>query len=145
MTRLLLETSVLIKWFHSTGEAELAEARMLRSAHLSGDVDAYVLDLAMYEMGNVLVRALQWPADAVADQLDDLLTIFGTPLVLNGEWLRGAASIASDFRLSFYDAAWAGAARALGIPLISADHRLIAAGLAESPTAVVRRLQLSST
>ncbi|CAN5375728.1 hypothetical protein BH24ACT9_BH24ACT9_12850 [soil metagenome] len=145
MTRLLLDTSVLIKWFHSTGEAELTEARMLRSAHLSGDLDAHVLDLAMYEVGNVLVRALQWPADAVADQLDDLLTICGTPLVLNGEWLRGAASIAADYRLSFYDAAWAAAARALGIPLISADHRLLAAGLAESPTAVVRRLQLSST
>ena len=145
MTRLLLDTSVLIKWFHSSGETELTEARTLRAAHVSGDVDAHVLDLALYEVGNVLVRALEWPAVAVADQLDDLLTICGPPLILTGAWLRDAASIATEYRLSFYDAAWAAAARGLAIPLVSSDHRLIAAVLAESPTAVVRRLQLRST
>jgi hypothetical protein len=37
MIHLLVDTSVIIKWFHSEGEAELAEARALRTAHrLSG-------------------------------------------------------------------------------------------------------------
>jgi len=142
--RLLLDTSVLIKWFHSSGEGELAEARALRAAHLSGQVDAHLLDLALYEVGNVLVRALDWPADQVADQLEDLLTICGTPLVMTEEWLRDAASIATEHRLCFYDAAWAAAARGLSIPLISADQRLIRTALAESPTSAVQRLRLRS-
>ena len=142
--RLLLDTSVLIKWFHSSGEGKLAEARALRAAHLSGQVDAHLLDLALYEVGNVLVRALDWPADQVADQLEDLLTICGTPLVMTEEWLRDAASIATEHRLSFYDAAWAAAARGLSIPLISADQRLIRTALAESPTSAVQRLRLRS-
>ncbi len=70
MTRLLVDTSVLIKWFHSSDEAELAEARVLR-------------------------------------------------------------------------AAWAAAARGLSIPLISTDARLVTAGLAESPTMIAERLQLT--
>lgn len=142
MTRLLVDTSVLIKWFHSTGEPELAEARALRAAHLSGDVEAHVLDLAVYEVGNVLVRALQWSAEDVADQLDDLLAICGTPLVLTAAWLRDAAALATEHRLSFYDAAWAAAARGLSIPLVSADRKLVTSGLAESPTMVARRLRL---
>jgi predicted nucleic acid-binding protein len=100
LTRLLVDTSVLIKWFHSEGEAELAEARTLRAAHLAGDV-------------------------------------------MTAEWLRDAASMAHDHRLSFYDAAWAASANGLGIPLVSADRQLLSAGLAETATDVVRRLGLS--
>jgi predicted nucleic acid-binding protein len=142
MTDLLLDTSVLIKWFHAEGEEELAEARLLRAAHLRGDVEAHILDLALYEVGNVLLRALRWdPADA-ADQLDDLLTIMGTPIVSALEWLRLAAELSSAHGLTFSDAAWAAAAQSMGIPLVSADRQLRSAGLAESPTSAVRRFDL---
>jgi predicted nucleic acid-binding protein len=142
VTRLLIDTSVLIKWFHSAGEGELSEARALRSAHLSGDLDAHVLDLATYEVGNVLVRALHWEPADVADQLDDLQTILGPPLVMTGDWLRHAAVLAHIHGLTFYDASWAATAERLGLVLVSADRHLLAAGLAESPTATVARLQL---
>ena len=73
MTRLLIDSSVLIKWLHSDGETEIQEARSIRAAHLAGDVEARIIDLALYEVGNVLLRALRWPSNDVADQLDDLL------------------------------------------------------------------------
>jgi predicted nucleic acid-binding protein len=142
LTRLLIDTSVLIKWFHSSGERELIEARAIRNAHLSGDLDAHIVDLAVYEVGNVLVRALHWSSDNVADQIDDLLAICGTPLVLTQQWLRQAAALATEHNLSFYDAAWAATARGLDVPLVSADARLINTGLAESPTQIVQRLRL---
>lgn len=144
MTHLLVDTSVLIKWFHSEGEGELREARALLSAHIAGEVDAHVLDLAMYEVGNVLVRALKWSASDVADQLDDLRAVVGPPLVMAAEWLRPAATLAERHALSFYDASWAATASALGMPLVSADHRLLGAGLAELPSQVVNRLKLRS-
>jgi predicted nucleic acid-binding protein len=43
--------------------------------------------------------------------------------------------------LTFYDAAWASSADALGISLVSVDAKLLTAGLAESPAAVVQRLR----
>jgi predicted nucleic acid-binding protein len=142
VTAILVDTSIVIKWFHSDGESELGAARSLRDAHVAGRIDAHILDLAMYEVGNVLVRALAWPAAAVADQLADLLTIVGTPLVLDPTWVAHAAELAVAHRLTFYDAAWAAAARGLGIALVSADRQLLAAGVAESATTVALRLGL---
>lgn len=94
MTQVLVDTSILIKWFHSEGESETAEARAVHDAHVRGEFDAYILDLALYEVGNVLVRALRWDAVEVADQLDDLLAIVSTPLVMTPQWLRDAAKLA---------------------------------------------------
>lgn len=142
MTGLLIDTSVLVKWFHVRGEGEVEASRAVRAAHVAGEVDAHILELGLYELGNVLIRALKWQADDVADQLDDLATIFSTPLVLTAEWYRDAANLAVDHQLTFYDAAWAAAARGLGVPLVSADRKLLESGLAESPTDIATRLRL---
>ena len=143
MSRLLLDTSVLIKWFHAEGEAELGEARILRSAHVNGDLDVHMIDLALYEIGNVLLRALSWEPVEVADQLDDLLAIVGPPLIISSMWLRQAALLAHQHNLSFYDASWAAASAELKVPLVSAARKLQVAGLAESPTQACVRLKLS--
>jgi predicted nucleic acid-binding protein len=142
MTDLLVDTSVLVKWFHARDEPELVEARLLRAAHLRGDATAHILDLALYELGNVLVRALRWEPSDVADQLDDLVTFVGSPLTSAADWLRRAAELSGRHGLTFYEAAWAAAAQSLQITLVSADRKLIKAGLAESSTSVVDRLGL---
>lgn len=142
MTRVLVDTSVLIKWFHNAGEGELTEARAIRDAHVRGDIDSHILDLAIYEVGNVLGRALRWRPGDVADQLDDLITIVGPPLQMAQHWLRHAARLADAHGLSFYDASWVAAAASLKIPLITADRRLLAAGLAESASDLVSRLDI---
>lgn len=140
MTRLLLDTSVLLKWFHDQGESEVPEARRLRSAHVAGDLSVHVLDLAIYELGNVLLRSLSWAARDAAAQLDDVLAICGVPLVMDPAWFRDAATLAVKHKLTFYDAAWAAAARGLGIAFVSADQQLVRAKLAATPTQAVHRL-----
>ena len=142
MTTLLVDTSVLIKWFHDEGEPDLAEARAIRDATRREELRTLVIDLALYEMGNVLLRALHWKGSDVADQLDDLVLICGAPVAMSGELFRKAAEIGASHGLSFYDAAWAAAAELIGVSLVSADARLLAAGLAESPRAAARRLRL---
>jgi predicted nucleic acid-binding protein len=142
VTTLLVDTSVLIKWFHTEGELELAPAHSIRDATQSGEVQARVIDLALYEMGNVLLRSLRWTAGDIADQIEDLIVICGPPLALGADWLRLAAELGERHQLTFYDAAWAAAAQGLGISLVSADARLLAAHLAESPAEVAQRLRL---
>lgn len=142
MTALLVDTSVLIKWFHSDGESELDGARAIRNGVQRGDLDAVIIDLGLYELGNVLLRALRWPATDIADQLDDVLAVCGTPIAMLPAWLRDAAFLGERYRLTFYDAAWAASARALAVPLVSADSRLLDASLAEAPTAFARRFGL---
>lgn len=137
-----MDTSVLIKWFHGSGESELEAARTLRSAHQLGTLTAHILDLAVYEVGNVLIRSLRWAASDVAAQLQDLMIILGPPLTMAPEWLADAAHLAESHELTFYDASWAAAAAGLKIPLVSSDMQLVAAGLADSPTAAVKRFGL---
>jgi predicted nucleic acid-binding protein len=143
VTTLLVDTSVLIKWFHSKGEPELKEALAIRSAAQRGEVECKVIDLALYEMGNVLLRSLGWKGSDVADQLDDLIIICGTPLTMTQKWLRRSADIGAIHGLTFYDAAWAASAVELGVPLVSSDRVLLASGLAESPTSTAQRLRLA--
>ena len=94
------------------------------------------------EIGNVLLRSLGWSGSKVADQLKDLVLICGAPLNATMGWLHEAAELGERFGLTYYDAAWGAAARSLAIPLVSADKKLLAAGLAESPTNVAQRLGL---
>ena len=135
--QVVVDTSVLVKWFHAENETEVDEARVIRDAHRIGKLTAFILDLSLYELGNVLLGSLRWPPTRVADQLDDLLVICGTPLVPAPAWRRDAAALAAEHRLSFYDASFAAAARALRSTLVCADKKLITAGLGQSATQFV--------
>ncbi len=139
----IISSVVLVESFPHRGQDRGRRGRRaLRCAHQRDDLDAHVLDLPVYELGNVLIRALGWEAADVDDQLDDLLAICCPPLAMAAEWLRSAAMPASEHGLILYDALRAAATRALGIPLVSDDARLLAAGVTESPAAVASRLRL---
>ena len=142
MTALLVDSSVLIKWFHREGESEVAEARAILDAHLREEIEARIIELGLYEVGNVLLTSLHWKAREVSGQLEDLISICGPPLFVPMPWLQHAARLSQASQLTFYDAAWAAAAQALGVALVSSDKRLQRAHLAESPTEFSRRLRL---
>ena len=135
----MADSSVLLKWFHTEGEDEVAAAQAVLRAHRARQADVRVLDLTIYELGNTLLRSLRWPAQRVGDRLDDLLFLCGPVLTLEPAWRRDAAELAQLHRLTFYDAAFAAAARGLDVTLVSADRRLLASGLAESVTAWAAR------
>lgn len=142
MTHVLIDTSVLIKWFHHEGEDEVESALAIRAAHAQGGIEAHMLDLAIYEVGNVLTRALRWSSRDVADQLEDLHAILGPALAMSRAASREAALLAETHTLSFYDAGWAAVARELDVALVSADRLLLNADLAESPAQFAPRLHL---
>jgi len=103
----------------------------------------HLLDLAYYELGNVLLRRRGWRAEEVAEQMQELNDVVAGVLPVSAAWTGEAATLAERYGLSFYDASWAAAARHCGLALISADRQLLAADLAESATAAASRLGLS--
>lgn len=131
---LLVDTSVVVKWFHEDGESEVDEARALLRAHRDGREQLLVLDLAAYELGNVLLRRLGLPALVVAQQLRLLLTLCGPLVHPRPSWLDAAADLGEQHGLTFYDSSWAAAAQALRCPLVSGDRLLLSAGLAITAT-----------
>lgn len=129
----LIDTSVAIKWVHEEGEAEVHEARQLLTAHRAGTARVLLLDLAPYEFGNVLLRALRQPGSVVIEQLDVLRRLCGPFVHPAPSWLADAAVLGERHGLTFYDACWSAAAQALDCPLVSADRKLVSEGLAISP------------
>jgi predicted nucleic acid-binding protein len=130
---LLVDTSVAIKWVHEEGEADVDAARRILAAHRAETSRALLLDLAVYEFGNVLVRALRLPASVVIDHLELLRRLCGPFVHPAPSWFADAARLAQRHGLTFYDGSWAAAAQALDCPLVSSDSKLLAAGLAIPP------------
>lgn len=136
----LVDTSVVLKWVHEAGESQVDEARRLLDAHRTGAARLLLLDLALYEFGNVLLRRLGLPAATVSEQLDLIHRLCGPVVHPAPSWHDAAATLGEQHGLSFYDASWAAAAQALDCPLISADSALVSAALAVSPADAVSLL-----
>lgn len=129
----LVDTSVVVKWFRAEQEEDLASARALLDARQDGRIVLRILDLTYYELGNVLARPGRLQASEIAEQLDELGIVCGEGLPLTRTLRAATAEIAVRDGLTFYDAAYVAVALAQGMDLVTADTQIIAAGGGESP------------
>lgn len=114
--------------FHDAARSLVRSDRVLHAA----------LDLTVYEVGNVAARS--WGDPDRAQRLCRLvLAGSGTRLVRVDDGLaEDAVRIASEERITAYDAAYVAASRRQGLTLVSLDLAdLVTPGLAVTPDAVV--------
>jgi len=122
--KLVVDTSVLIKWFKTRGEDLLREARSLLKEVESRPLDVHVPALFLYEVGNILLLKTDLDPPALSDALERLESLPfivappATPL------LKRAARLGRDLGLTFYDASFLALAVELDCPYITADRRL---------------------
>lgn len=141
MRHVLLDTSVVLKWFHHEGEMEVVEAEWHLHSHRQGVIAAHLLDLGIYKLGNVLARPLNRTAQQCAAVLEAALALCGPALTLTAQDFKVAAEVASKHGLTFYDEAFVAAARAYDCVLISADRQLLNSGHATSLTDSIAQLR----
>jgi len=141
MRELLFDTSVLLKWFHREGEDEIEQAEWHLQAHRQGAVHAHILDLGVYELGSIVVRALNRTATQSHAVLEAALALCGPPLTLSATDFGRVAKVACDDGLTFYDAAFAVAAKAHDCTLVSADRKLLTTGHAITLTQSMEQLR----
>jgi predicted nucleic acid-binding protein len=124
MIDVVCDSSVVIGWF---GERD-PDAEALLMAGIHGRCRLVVLDLTLYEVGNVLMRRYHQPAEATAMILKGVATAAD---VVRPDWivLLDAARIAAGDKLTFYDAAHAAQALDLGAALATEDSAIINARL----------------
>ncbi len=128
----VVDASVALKWFHEEGEEDVEQSRAVLDAYGSRRIDILLLDLMVYEIGNVLTRAMGVPAASVATVLDALHRIAG-PVALTPRERARAAELAAEHRLTFYDAAYAALAVVRGGTLVTVDRALLGAKLGIRP------------
>lgn len=130
MNSCVLDASVIARWWLTDQNNEqLAACRSLRAALGAGELEAHVPDLAFNEVAATLWKAARfagWTPAGVRTAVGDLVDL---PLVAHEsrEYLRDAVSLALDHTLTVYDASYVGLARALELPLFTADRKLIRA------------------
>ncbi len=124
MNTAVLDTSVIIKWFHRENEDDVDKALLLQRAYLEGALDVIVPDLLVYEFGGFLrFRSGLEPGDAVAA----IRTLWSLGLIIHpvdSLLSEQIVDISIRRQVTAYDAAFVALADFLSAPFITADHML---------------------
>ena len=121
--KIVVDTSVLIKWIKIKDEELLAEARRLLRQVETKALTVHVPALLLYEIGNILLIKTDLDPDGLEKAVDDLEALPfivappATPL------LRRASRVGKEHGLTFYDASFLALAVELDCPLVTADRR----------------------
>lgn len=122
MTDLVLDASVLLKWFVGEAEHGRDEALSLRADYEAGGLAVAVPSFIFLELLNVAGRRWGWDEESLAElagALDDLgLDVREPELHSVAAWVsRG---------LTAYDAAYVALAEQIGVELVSDDTEVLA-------------------
>lgn len=124
--RLVIDSSVAVKWFVAEGESGVAEALALLDEHLARRCVLAAPSHLLLEVLNALrSRGLNESEMRVAARGLLGLQLELTPVE---ELAEQAAGISASCGLTTYDAAFAALADAMGVELVTEDRRLASAG-----------------
>ncbi len=125
MNELVIDTSVLVKWFVLPRERDFPAAEALLLDHVHHRRRLHIPMLAFYEFGNVLLRAGNGlKASAPLTCLSDVYALGLSVHPLTGPRALLALELAHTLHMSFYDSCFIALAQELGIALVTADEKL---------------------
>ena len=122
--KIVVDTSVLIKWFKTRDEELLKEAKQLLEEIERRHLEVHVPALLLYEVGNILLlktRLELTALEAALDSLESLPFLVAPPAT---PLLKRAVSLGRQLNLTFYDASFLALAVELDCPLVTADRQL---------------------
>jgi predicted nucleic acid-binding protein len=121
----VLDASVVLKWFREEGERHVEPARALRAAFASGELLVFAPSLLLLEIVNVAGQRWGWEETALAE-LAASLDALGFELV-EPDLLRVA--VWTGRGLTAYDAAYVAVAENAEVELVTDDDRILEVAL----------------
>ncbi len=119
----VLDTSVIVKWFRQ-GEVLADHALALRTAYLEGEIAIAVPALLAYELANVLRYKGDLTTALVEEAVQSLFDMALNWVPPSVAVMRRAVTIAREYEVTVYDAAFIAVAESLGAVFVTADERL---------------------
>jgi predicted nucleic acid-binding protein len=121
VSEVVLDASVVMKWFRADGERHLGPARALRTTFEAGELIVFAPPLLRLEIINVAGRRWRW-AESSLLELAAALDELGFELI-EPELVRVAYWTARD--LTAYDAAYVAVAEANNTRLVTDDDLIV--------------------
>jgi predicted nucleic acid-binding protein len=122
--KIVVDSSVLIKWLKSRNEDLLTEARALLDKVERQPLEVHVPALLLYEVGNILLLKSGLKPAALDEAIEYLEALPFSVAPPATPLLRRAARLGRELDLTFYDASFLALAVELDCPFITADRRL---------------------
>lgn len=124
MKIVVLDASVVLKWFLLQGEKGIEKARGYQKDHLEEKLEIVVPELVFYEVGNVLITKPGAEKEDVEEALEILHRLNLKVFQINQSSERIALGLCQKYKISFYDAAYVALAKLLRALMITADQKL---------------------
>lgn len=120
--RLVVDSSVMVKWLSVAGEQDVEQADQLLLDAQRGDVELFAPELSKYEVGNaILYKGMELPQAKAS-----LSTLFVIPInfVMQSEKISTlSVEVAAKSGITYYDASFIALAEELGGELVSANPK----------------------
>ncbi len=117
--KIVVDSSVIVKWLNTTDENNLEEADKLLSDALKNNIEIFAPELAKYEVGNVLLYGKKLSPKETEIPFH-VLFVSPTQFIPQSEELaKETFKIASDLGITCYDASFLSVAQQLGASLVT--------------------------
>ncbi len=118
-SKVVVDTSVIVKWLNQTNEKNIDNADQIMSAALKGDIELFAPELAKYEVGNVLLKGKQLTPE---ESYVSLATSYSLPITFINEsedLARETYRLAFSLNVTYYDASFMSLAKQYGATLVT--------------------------
>lgn len=125
MKKIVLDCSVIIKWFFIENEQRVIQAKKLRDACIAGKLDILVPELLLLEIINTSILGKKADYFAIKNIIDYLFKIGLLIIPCTKDLLLKTAYYADKYKISAYDGSYVALAKTHGVLLVTDDQKLV--------------------
>lgn len=119
----VLDTSVVLQWFHQTGELHPKEAKRLLDDFRSGKIELLMPDILPVELLNALIKGKGLSSEEANKIVNDLFTMPMRILEISLPVLKESSTLMEKYNIASYDAYFLALAKREECKLISDDSK----------------------
>lgn len=120
---LVLDASVGVKWFSTSGEAALRQALAILDSHIARQTLIVVPDLFYYEVANAIIHKKSIPTEAVQSAVANMFALGLSAVPIDAELMSASVKLSREFDITVYDSCYAALAQKYNCPLVTANPR----------------------
>ncbi len=125
MRKIILDSSVIIKWFKADKEEKIKEATDYLSSFTSGKIQIYIPTIAVYELLNTAQFDVTLPEKQWKLNFKKFFELKLKVITIDEKISQTIYEFGKKNNVSAYDASYVALAKSLRIDFITADQKLV--------------------